>query len=252
MNTKRFCFSTITFGLLVSQLAFAQAQQTPAAGARGQAPPAPPVVAREAPAGPKQPMSFFVTSAGLGKGGNLGGVQGADRHCQALASAVGAGNRTWHAYLSVTDLNGKGSINARDRIGQGPWYNAKGVRIARNVEDLHSDNSNIYRETALTEKGDVIPARPNTHDIITGSTPDGRAWDFHLLDSLNLDDYAMTCKNYTSDAEEGQVMVGHMDRSGTAPISPWNAAHPSVGCSQAKIESTGSAGFLYCFAIDAN
>jgi hypothetical protein len=195
-------------------------------------------------------MSFFVTSAGMGKGANLGGIQGADRHCNTLAAAAGAGELTWRAYLSVTDLNGKGAINARDRIGTGPWYNAKGVRIARNVEDLHSDGNNIYRATALTEKGAPLPETPNVHDILTGSDLQGRAWDFHLLDTLNLDADAMTCKNYTSDAEEGQVMVGHADRGGSAPISPWNAAHPSVGCSQAQLVSTGGAGLLYCFAID--
>lgn len=195
-------------------------------------------------------MGFFVTSAGSGKGANLGGIQGADRHCQTLAAAVGAGDRTWRAYLSVTNLNGKGAINARDRIGTGPWYNAKGVRIARNVDDLHSDSNNVTRETALNEKGESFPARPNVHDIITGSTLDGRAWDYNLLDLLNLENGAMTCNNYTSDAEEGAVMVGHYDRGGTAPMSPWNAAHPSVGCSQQKLVSTGGAGLFYCFAID--
>jgi hypothetical protein len=197
-------------------------------------------------------MSFFVTSTGLGKGGNLGGIQGADRHCQTLATAAGAGDRTWRAYLSVTNVNGKGAVNARDRIGAGPWYNARGVRIARNVDDLHSDGNNIWKETALNEKGEPIPTRPNAHDVITGSNLDGRAWDYDLLDLLNIEAGAMTCNNYTSDAEAGFVMLGHLDRGGTAPISPWNAAHPSVGCSQAKIVSTGSAGLLYCFAIDAN
>ena len=121
--------------------------------------------------------SFFVTSVGSGEGGNLGGLEGADAHCQALATAAGAGDRTWRAYLSVTDLNGKGAIHARDRIGTGPWYNAKGVRIARNVDDLHSDSANVNSATALTEKGEVLPTRPNVHDVITGSMPDGRAWD---------------------------------------------------------------------------
>jgi hypothetical protein len=152
--------------------------------------------------------------------------------------------------LSVTNINAKGAINARDRIGTGPWYNAKGVRIARNVEDLHSDSSNITRETSLNEKGESFPGKPNVHDIITGSTIDGRAWDLTLLDTLNLENGAMTCNNYTSEAEDGAVMVGHYDRGGTAPMSPWNAAHPSTGCSQAKLVSTGGAGLLYCFAID--
>jgi hypothetical protein len=195
-------------------------------------------------------MSFFVTSVGLGKGGNLGGIKGADAHCQALARGAGAGEKTWRAYLSVTDLNGKGAINARDRIGRGPWYNANGVRIAVDVEDLHSDSVNVTADTAITEKGQKLPAEPNQHDILTGSTRDGRAWNFNLLDDLNLERGAMTCSNYTSDAEDQFVMVGHHDRAGTAPISPWNAAHPSVGCSQPKLVETGGAGLLYCFAID--
>lgn len=204
--------------------------------------------AQQSPQTPR--MSFFVTSAGSGKGANLGGIQGADRHCQALATAAKAGDRTWRAYLSVTDLNGKGAINARDRIGTGPWFNAKGVRIARNADDLHSASNNITRETVLTEKGTAIPPTPNVHDVITGSTEDGRAWNYNLLDTLNLENGAMTCNNYTSEAEDGAVMLGHFDRGGTAPMSPWNAAHPSTGCSQAKLVSTGGAGLLYCFAID--
>jgi hypothetical protein len=195
-------------------------------------------------------MSFFVTSVGSGKGANLGGVRGADAHCQMLATAAGAGDKTWHAYLSITDLNGKGAINARDRIGPGPWFNAKGVRIARDVDDLHSDSNNVSAATTLTEKGQPLPTEPNVHDILTGSMRDGRAWDYNLLDDLNLENGAMTCNNYTSDAEEGAVMVGHADRAGTAPLSPWNAAHPSVGCSQERLVSTGGAGLFYCFAID--
>jgi hypothetical protein len=195
-------------------------------------------------------MSFFVTSVGSGKGANLGGVRGADAHCQMLANAAGAGDKTWHAYLSITDLNGKGAINARDRIGPGPWFNAKGVRIARDVEDLHSDSNNVSAATTLTEKGQPLPSEPNVHDMLTGSMRDGRAWDYNLLDDLNLENGAMTCNNYTSDAEEGAVMVGHADRAGTAPLSPWNAAHPSVGCSQERLVSTGGAGLFYCFAID--
>jgi hypothetical protein len=195
-------------------------------------------------------MSFFVTSVGLGNGGNLGGIRGADAHCQALARGAGAGDKTWRAYLSVTDLNGKGAIHARDRIGRGPWYNANGVRVAIDVDDLHSDSANITADTALTEKGTKLPPEPNQHDILTGSTRDGRAWSYNLLDDLNLERGAMTCSNYTSDAEDQFVMVGHHDRAGTAPISPWNAAHPSVGCSQERLVETGGAGLLYCFAID--
>jgi hypothetical protein len=194
-------------------------------------------------------MSFFVTSVGVGKGANLGGIKGADAHCQKLAEAAGS-SKTWHAYLSVTDMNGKGAINARDRIGRGPWFNAKGARIALDVDDLHSDSNNVTAGTTLTEKGEPLTSDPNVHDILTGSTRDGRAWSYNLLDDLNLEKGAMTCDNYTSDAEDGAVMVGHADRAGTAPISPWNAAHPSVGCSQSKLVSTGGAGLLYCFAID--
>jgi hypothetical protein len=180
----------------------------------------------------------------------LGGIKGADAHCQELARSAGAGGKTWRAYLSVTDLNGKGAINARDRIGRGPWHNANGVRIAIDVDDLHSDSANITADTAITEKGTKLPAEPNQHDILTGSTRDGRAWNYNLLDDLNLERGAMTCSNYTSNAEDQFVMVGHHDRAGTAPISPWNAAHPSVGCSQPKLVETGGAGLLYCFAID--
>ena len=149
--------------------------------------------------------------------------------------------KTWRAYLSVTDLNGKGAINARDRIGRGPWHNANGVRIAVDVDDLHSDSSNITADTAITEKGQKLPAEPNQHDILTGSTRDGRAWNYNLLDDLNLERGAMTCSNYTSDAEDQFVMVGHHDRAGTAPISPWNAAHPSIGCRQANGSSRRAA-----------
>ena len=195
-------------------------------------------------------MTFFVTSVGLGKGGNLGGIKGADAHCQALRASAGAGDKTWRAYLSVTDLNGKGAINARDRIGRGPWHNANGVRIAVDVDDLHSDSANITADTAITEKGQKLPTEPNQHDILTGSTRDGRAWNYNLLDDLNLERGAMTCSNYTSDAEDQFVMLGHHDRAGTAPISPWNAAHPSTGCNNERLASTGSAGLLYCFAID--
>ena len=127
-------------------------------------------------------MTFFVTSSGLGDGGNLGGIKGADAHCQALARSAGAGAKTWRAYLSVTDLNGKGAINARDRIGRGPWHNANGVRIAIDVDDLHSDSANITADTVVTEKGAKLPTEPNQHDILTGSTREGRAWSYNLLD----------------------------------------------------------------------
>lgn len=196
------------------------------------------------------PMSFFLTSRGSGNGGNLGGLAGADKICQDLAQAAGHGALTWRAYLST---QGQGAVNARDRIGPGPWFNVRGARIAQNVDELHTSANRLAVFTALDERGNQIPGSgfsPNRHDILTGSTRDGRAWSYNLLDDLNLERGAMTCSNYTSDAEDQFVMVGHHDRAGTAPISPWNAAHPSVGCSQAKLVETGGAGLLYCFAID--
>ena len=186
-------------------------------------------------------MSFFVTSVGLGKGGDLGGLEGADRHCQTLAQAVGAGNKTWHAYLST---QGSGGINAKDRIGNGPWFNAKGVEIAANVADLHSDNNKINTENGLTERGQKVPGVGyvfNMHDIMTGSQPDGRAFP----GNMNL-----TCNNYAS-SEFGKVEVGHVDRTGladTAQAHSWNSSHQSRDCSQEGLISTGGNGLLYCFA----
>lgn len=196
---------------------------------------------------PKQPMSFFVTSEGSGKGANLGGLAGADAHCQKLASAVGAGNKTWHAYLSTQAMDGKPAVNARDRIGQGPWYNAQGTRIAQNLADLHGDTLEqarmgnfINKLTAITEKGEKINGAgdsPNQHDIMTGSMADGRAF---------TDGADHTCKNWTSEGE-GSAQVGHHDRTGGGNIS-WNTTHPSRGCSQANLVATGGAGLFYCFA----
>jgi hypothetical protein len=198
-------------------------------------------------------MGFFVTSEGTGDGGNLGGLRGADRHCQALAEAAGAGDRTWHAYLSLTSP--AAPINARDRIGTGPWYNAEGVLIAHDVDDLHSDSNNVTKETAVDENGDVVNGSgdtPNMHDILTGSQPDGTAWPYDLIDLLNMneDTHLLTCGNWTSNSEEGSAMVGHHDRSGQVGYSPWNAAHPSIGCSQQNLVDTGGAGLFYCFAIN--
>ncbi|MFN0100960.1 MAG: lectin [Bryobacteraceae bacterium] len=196
---------------------------------------------------PKQPMSFFVTSEGPGKGANLGGLAGADEHCQKLAAAAGAGNRTWRAYLSANAEEGKPAVNARDRIGQGPWYNAAGARIAQNIADLHGDTVELARMgnfinkmTAITEKGTRINGSgdtPNQHDILTGSTADGRAF---------TDGADHTCKNWTSEGE-GSAQVGHHDRTGGGNIS-WNTTHPSRGCSQANLVATGGAGLFYCFA----
>lgn len=194
-------------------------------------------------------MSFFVTSAGLGKGGDLGGLEGADRQCQSLAQAVGAGGKTWHAYLST---QGASAVNARDRIGSGPWQNAKGVVIANDVAQLHGAN-NLNKQTALTEKGDGVNGigdTPNRHDILTGSQADGTAF-------AGPDD--RTCKNWTS-STQGSAMLGHLDRRGLNPDAPaddpsrrWNSAHPSRGpdggCSQADLRSTGGDGLLYCFAV---
>ena len=182
-----------------------------------------------------QPMSFFVSSTGSGNGGNLGGLAGADKLCQGLAAKAGVGNRTWQAYLSTS---GQGGVNARDRIGAGPWYNAKGVLIASNVAELHSDKANVNADTALDEQGRPInPAgAPNRHDIMTGSTPDGRATE-------------TTCQNWTSSGGDQTAMLGHHDRlTFGKPGSPWNAAHASKGCSQENLVATGGAGLIYCFA----
>lgn len=181
-------------------------------------------------------LSFFVSSTGSGNGGNLGGLEGADKHCQALAAKAGAGNRTWRAYLSASGPD----VHARDRIGAGPWHNAKGVLIASNVAELHSDTANINNDTALDEQGRAINAQgaPNRHDILTGSTPDGRAT-------------TMTCQNWTSGSSEHAAMLGHHDRlTFGKPGSPWNSAHPSKGCSQENLVATGGAGLIYCFAAN--
>jgi hypothetical protein len=187
-------------------------------------------------------MSFFVTSAGPGNGANLGGIAGADKHCQTLAAAAGAGNRTWRAYLSAAAQGGQPAVNARDRIGKGPWTNAKGVVIAKSVADLHSDANNLKKETALTEKGTVVNGvgdQPNQHDILTGSQADG---------TLQMGD--PPCANWTS-AEAGSAMLGHVDRMGRGATGmSWNAAHPSKGCSQQNLVATGGNGYLYCFAAN--
>lgn len=188
---------------------------------------------------PAANMSFFVTSSPL-DGGNLGGLEGADAHCQSLAEAVGAGDRTWQAYLSVVMDDGT-EIDARSRIGEGPWYNARGVMIAENVDELHLDN-NVRKNTALMENGQVLNGRgdnPNRHDILTGSTPDGVA-----IDEQDLD-----CEDWTSNSDDASGMVGHHDRVGGGGLS-WNAQHPSAGCSLESLRGTGGDGRFYCFAID--
>ena len=195
---------------------------------------------------PPPPMSFFITSVGLGDGANLGGLAGADAHCQKLATAAGSTNKTFKAYLSTQAADGKPAVNARDRIGTGPWANAKGAVVARDLAHLHGDTVElaqignlITKNNAITEKGEPVNgvgSTPNTHDILTGSQPNGMAY---------TDSADHTCKNWTSNSE-GSAQVGHHDRNGGG-IS-WNSVHPSRGCSQANLVSTGGAGLLYCFA----
>jgi hypothetical protein len=189
-------------------------------------------------------MSFFVTSTNPGRAADLGGLDGADRHCQTLAAAVGS-RRTWRAYLSTQAAGGQPAVNARDRIGAGPWRNANGVVIANSVAELHGQN-NLTKQTALTERGAVVNGRgdtPNTHDILTGTRPDGTAF------PAGED---MTCRNWTS-GDVGTAMLGHSDRTGLRDDEPsrsWNSSHPSRGCNMEGLRSTGGAGLLYCFAID--
>ena len=212
----------------------AAAPATPAPGARS--------------TDPAKPLGFFVTSTGLGKGADLGGLTGADAHCQNLAASIGAGDRTWRAYLSTQATAGKPAVNARDRIGQGPWYNTRGAVVGKDVAHLHGDvleaarlGNNLTKTTAFTEKNEAIKGAgdtPNEHDILTGSQPDGRAY---------TDAADHTCKNFTSSAADGSAQVGHFDRTGGGNTS-WNSTHPSRGCGQANLVATGGAGLLYCFA----
>lgn len=195
------------------------------------------------------PMGFFITSANPGKGGDLGGLAGADRFCQALATGVGAGNRTWRAYLSNAALNGQPVVHARDRIGSGPWANAKGMVVATSVEDLHSANAKLGKDTSLTEKGEVVSGfgdPVNRHDILTGSRPDGTL----AVPEPGKD---TTCGNWTR-SEGGSAMVGHHDHRGTNPDpvanASWNSSHGTRGCSVEQLKMSGSAGLLYCFAAD--
>jgi hypothetical protein len=196
-------------------------------------------MAATAAAAQDAPMSFFVTSQGSGKGADLGGLAGADKHCQSLAEAAGANGKTWHAYLSTADTD------ARDRIGSGPWYNAKGIKIADDVASLHSDANNLTKETALDETGKVINGRgdkPNRHDILTGSKPDGTKI------------AGQTCGDWTMSGANGAAMMGHSDRTGlddSAAAKSWNSSHASRGgCSQEALKGTGGDGLFYCFAID--
>jgi hypothetical protein len=189
-------------------------------------------------------MSFFITSAGPGKGADLGGLSGADAHCQRLADAAGAGKRTWRAYLSTTASGSQSAVNARDRIGKGPWRNANGVQVAASLADLHSEANKLGKDTSLTEKGEMVNGRgdtPNRHDILTGSQADGTAF---------AGDSDTTCRNWTS-GTDGAAQVGHHDRVGGGPNpTSWNSAHPSRGCSQEALRSSGGDGLFYCFATN--
>jgi len=189
-------------------------------------------------------MSFFITSEGPGDGANLGGLEGADAHCQSLAEAAGAGDRTWRAYLSAMAAGGQSAVNARDRIGDGPWFNFAGVQVADDVDDLHSENNRLGKENSLSETGREINGRgdnPNMHDILTGSTLDGRV----IAGAGDT-----TCSNWTGNGQ-GSAQVGHHDRQGGGQNpSSWNSAHGSQGCSQANLQGTGGNGLFYCFAID--
>ena len=224
-STKLSLPLALTTALLVSACA-----QTPSAG----------------PAASGSGMSFFVTSANPGKGADLGGLSGADQYCQKLAASAGAGSRSWRAYLSNSAIGGAPAVNARDRIGRGPWQNAKGVVVASSVDDLHGPDNKLSKQNSLTEKGEVISGRGDTvnmHDILTGSSADGRA-DTSAPDT--------TCGNWTKSGE-GSAMVGHHDRIGlneSAPMKSWNASHATRGCGMEALKSTGGSGLLYCFAAN--
>jgi hypothetical protein len=232
--------------VLATLVAIAAALQGPATSAQqAGANPAPGQPPRSLQMGGKKSvMTFFITSHGPGKGGDLGGLRGADAHCQTLAKAEGAGDHTWRAYLSTAASGGRPAVNARDRIGNGPWYNGEGNRIALNLDELHRGTNAIDKENAVTERIDPINGvgdTPNQHDILTGSRPDGTAF------PSGTD---LTCADWTSSGA-GRAQVGHHDRQGQGEGSKsWNSAHASRGCSQADLQATGGAGLLYCFAID--
>jgi hypothetical protein len=219
MNKTTICLAAAAAALSLGAIAALQAQQAP--------------------------MTFFITSASPGKGADLGGLAGADAYCQQLAQAVGAGSRTWHAYLSLSAAPGVQPVNARDRIGRGPWHNVKGVQIAADVADLHK-NPNINKQTALTEKGDPVNGfgdSPTMHDILTGTQPDGTA--FTVAEDR-------TCGNWTKSGE-GTAIVGHHDRRGpadTEALRSWNSSHPTPGCSIEALRRVGGGGLLYCFATN--
>ena len=194
----------------------------------------------------QQKMTFFISSVGSGKGADLGGLEGADAHCATLAKAAGSTDTNWRAYLSTTLTGGDAGASARDRIGKGPWHNAKGVMIAKSLEDLHSDNINLTKQTALSEKGEAVKGRgdqPNEHDILTGSDPMG---------NFSTAGGDTTCGNWTKSGE-GSAIVGHHDRAGLKPtrhMISWNSSHGSRGCSQDNLKASGGAGLFYCFAAN--
>jgi hypothetical protein len=201
------------------------------------------VLAAPTPAPVASTMNFFITSAGPGNGADLGGLAGADRHCATLAAATGAGDRAWRAYLSATAVSGQGAVNARDRIGTGPWYNAAGVLVAQDLGVLHSEPNGLGKDGSLNEKGERVNGRgdtPNMHDILTGSMPDGTA---------SSDTTDTTCSNWTS-SSAGSALVGHHDKVGGGPRpTSWNSAHGSRGCSQENLQGTGGNGLFYCFGL---
>jgi len=243
-SSPRWATSVAAVGAVLTLIACGQGGGEPAAPAK-----APAATGKSSPesipmGGAKSVMTFFITSKGPGKGGDLGGLAGADAYCQSLAEAEKAGDHTWRAYLSTAAADGRPAVNARDRIGKGPWYNAEGFRIAVNLEQLHGENK-IDKENATTERLDPINGvgdNPVRHDILTGSRPDGTAF-------AGTED--LTCSNWTSSSSSGRAQVGHHDRKGQGEsAASWNSAHPSRGCSQTDLESTGGAGLFYCFGID--
>ena len=236
--TMRLCAVLVAIGAGTA----CRGAQTPPPGDEAPKPAAPAAETQQVPqslamGGAKSVMTFFVTSTGSGKGGDLGGLAGADAHCAALAKAEGAGDHTWRAYLSTSAAEGRPAVNARDRIGKGPWYNAEGLLVAANLDELHSRANRISKETAVTEKLDPV----SLHDMLTGSLPDGTAYG-------EGDD--LTCRNWTSGGE-GRAQLGHHDRRGPGgSVDSWNSVHASSGCSQRDLRATGGAGLFYCFGID--
>ncbi len=234
----------VALGAVLATAGCGSSNEAPTDAENQESPPAAAVPQSLPMGGATSVMTFFITSTGPGRGGDLGGLAGADARCQALAGAEGAGDHTWRAYLSTSGSNGQPAVNARDRIGKGPWYNAEGFLVAANVDELHSEQSRINQETAVTERLDQVNGvgdTPNVHDILTGSRPDGTAYP---------PGEDLTCREWTSNGE-GQAQVGHHDRRGLAEgVNSWNSVHASRGCSQEALQATGGAGLFYCFGVD--